>query len=78
MEDQSSKLIKVGVKTVLQLSDISPEISLAGRSGITHVFSSPEALAAGRRGRRLLLEEKNFVQNIMAIAVDEAHCIGKW
>ena len=46
-------------------------------SKITHMFTSPEALICSR-WRKLLLENDNFVKNILAIVVDEAHCIVKW
>ena len=77
MTDQVSKLRNIGVTTVVQLSDefVPHPESL---SKITHLFTSPEALIACSRWRKLLLENDDFVNNILAIVVDEAHCIVKW
>jgi superfamily II DNA helicase RecQ len=73
MTDQVAKLRKVGITTVVQLSDefVSRPETL---SKITHMFT----LIVGSRWRKLLLENDNFVNNILAIVVDEAHCIVKW
>ena len=77
MTDQVSKLRNIGVTTVIQLSDefVPHPESL---SKINHLFTSPEAFIACSRWRKLLLENNDFVNNILAIVVDEAHCIVKW
>ena len=40
------------------------------------VFSHPEALISSRNGRELLSEK--YQRNVVAIVVDEAHCIVEW
>lgn len=75
MADQGVKLRSVGITLVLQLSE---ETSPPAQGSITHIFSSPESLLAGSRWRKLLLEDDDFVNSIMAIVVDEVHCIVKW
>ena len=85
MADQVVKLRSVGNTSILQLSEDTPRHAEAK---VTHVFSSPESLLVrGSRWRKLLLEN-DFVNNILAIVVDEAHsfilptnkkiCIVKW
>ena len=71
MADQVAKLRSVGITSVLQLSEETPPPAQGT------IFSSPESLLVGSRWRKLLLEDDNF-NNIMAIVVDEAHCIVKW
>ena len=74
MADQVAKLRSVGITSVLQQSeDTQPQVE----AKVTRVFSSPEYLLVGSRWRKLLLEN-NFVNNILAIVVDEAHRIVKW
>ena len=43
----------------------------------THVFLSPEAILSVRKWREILYSDWLSV-NLLAIAVDEAHCIVKW
>ena len=75
MTDQVSKLRRTGINSVYQLSD---ELVLHAEANITHLFTSPESLISGTRWRKLLLDNEDFVKNILAIVVDEAHCIVKW
>ena len=74
MSDQVYKLKSVGITSVAQLPEELPH----AESKITHLFASPEALIESSRWRKLLLENDDFVNNILAIVVDEAHCIVKW
>ena len=78
MADQAKKLHDRKFKAVARLSEEAPEATfqdlLSGK--VTHILASPEALLS-TKWRKLLLEPK-FVDNIVAVAVDEAHCIMKW
>ena len=65
----------MGITSVVQLSE---ELLPHTDSKITHLFASPEALIECTRWRKLFLENDDFVSNILAIVVDEAHCIVKW
>ena len=77
MSDQMSRLCSIGIKTVLQLSQDKKNKTLRDSADIlTHVFTSPEALLMEKR-RELLLDE-TFVKRIIAVAIDEAHCVVKW
>ena len=41
------------------------------------VFSHPEALISSKYGRELLLSQ-TYQKNVVAIIIDEAHCIVDW
>lgn len=41
------------------------------------VFAHPEALISSKYGRELLLSQ-TYLENVVAIVVDEAHCIVDW
>ena len=43
---------------------------------VSHIFASPEAMLNTKW--RSLLIKPSFVNRIVALAVDEAHCIAKW
>ena len=48
------------------------------REGFYHiVFAHPETLISSKYGRELLLS-KQYQENLVAIVVDEAHCIIEW
>ncbi len=48
------------------------------RDGHYHiVFAHPETLISSKYGRELLLSKK-YHENVVAIVVDEAHCIIEW
>ena len=48
------------------------------REGYYHiVFAHPETLISSKYGRELLLS-KQYQENLVAIVVDEAHCIIEW
>ena len=48
------------------------------RDGHYHiVFAHPESLISSKYGRELLLS-KPYQENLVAIVVDEAHCIIEW
>ena len=76
MYDQNRKLNTdvVGAKSVLLAKD---QLDKSAVVGMTHIFASPEALLDTEKGRSLLLNEC-FAQSLVAVAIDEAHCIVKW
>eukprot|EP00731_Ephydatia_muelleri_P008811 Em0004g1149a len=41
------------------------------------IFVSPEALLDDERWREILMDD-NFQENLVALAIDEAHCVKKW
>ena len=48
------------------------------RDGHYHiVFAHPETLISSKYGRELLLSEQ-YQENLVAIVIDEAHCIIEW
>lgn len=76
MEDQIGKINgRPGLGRAIQLTGGLPsegEIDAA-----SFVFTSPEALLSKNECRNLLLND-DFVARIIAVVVDEAHCIAKW
>ena len=78
MQDQAERLSDVNVSsTFLSSEPVEGQIDRILAGGISIVFSSPEALLQQGDGRKLILSA--YVQrNIIAVAVDEAHCIVKW
>ena len=76
MHDQVQRLRQVTAATPVILSEDSQKQE-GGSSCWTHVFASPEALLSSRKGRQLLLSEE-LKQNLVALVIDEAHCIVKW
>ena len=75
MEDQIAKINeRPGLGRAIQLTGGLPagELDVA-----SFVFTSPEALLSQNECRRLLLDD-DFVARIVAVVVDEAHCIAKW
>jgi superfamily II DNA helicase RecQ len=91
MSNQISRLslsgIRAAVLSVKVGSDVSEEniqidFSLCEedklRNGYYHiVFAHPESLISSKYGRDLLLS-KTYKENVVAIVVDEAHCILDW
>ena len=48
------------------------------RDGHYHiVFAHPETMISSKYGRELLLS-KTYQENVVALVVDEAHCIVEW
>jgi len=78
MHDQVSKLVAKSVQAVY-ISDATSnrvhEDILDGR--VTHVFGSPEAFVGSKKWRTMFLD-KALSKRVVAIAIDEAHCIVKW
>ena len=78
MQDQAEHLSDVNVSsTFLSSEAVEGRIDRILADDISIVFSRPEALLQQGDGRKLILSA--YVQrNIIAVAVDEAHCIVKW
>ena len=79
MYEQSQKMRSIyGANPVLLAREESSMMQTSSENfDATHIFSSPEALFDTAEGRKLLLNE-NFVQTLVAVAIDEVHCIVKW
>ena len=73
MQDQADKLRQVPGAKPLLLS----ETTLEDYNLNTHILASPEALLESPRWRNLLLKAE-LMGNLVAVVIDEAHCIVKW
>lgn len=78
MQDQAHKLKQVcGANPFLLSEEAVPDYSDLSVIAWTHILASPEALLEAPRWRKLLLTPE-VVNNIVAVVIDEAHCIVKW
>ena len=83
MVDQVTKLKSLGVGcAILSGNSGVPKSSLASVEDIhmgaySLLFSAPEAIVCGDQWRDMLSEEP-LHSRIVALAVDEAHCVYKW
>ena len=94
MSDQVSRLCLCGIRASVlsvkvntqeleeNIGDLDVDLRLCQedklRSGFYNiVFAHPEAFIASKYGRELLLT-KTYQENVVAIVVDEAHCILDW
>jgi len=78
MQDQAHKLKRLpGANPLLLSEEVAPEDGDMAGGGWTHIFASPEALLESRRWRKLLLSS-DLMSSIVAVVIDEAHCIVKW
>lgn len=62
----------------MRVGDCSPETSrkiLEGEYQL--VFISPEAVLSRRKWRKMLLSHV-YQNNLIALVIDEAHCVKKW
>ena len=81
MIDQVKSLKKRGVCAAI-MSDhrlVDPSVLLCEQDMDKYhlIFSAPEAVVKVERWRQLLTDP-NVSRRIVAIAVDEAHCVSKW
>ncbi len=81
MEDQVEKLKKLGVPAVCLHSGLEfsrrEEISIALRDkNLRLLYLAPERLQ--QENIRQFLSQKAYLKEMIAIAVDEAHCISAW
>ena len=78
MHDQAQKLLGVrNVKVLVLRDEDADKLDHDLAKGWTHIFASPEALLQSVKWRKLLLDP-NLVNNLVALVIDEAHCIVKW
>ncbi len=79
MLDQCDKLKPLGLATdFVGEAQNDPKVTqrvLEGKTQLVHI--SPEAILKNCRYRHMLLSEA-YQQNLMALAIDEAHCIKTW
>ena len=75
MRDQVASLKAKGVKaTYLSYCSHDQEQSAIVDGEFSHLFTSPEAILQVPKWRKFLLS----TDDLIAIAIDEAHCIVKW
>lgn len=78
MHDQVSKLVAKGVKAVCASGENSSDaLADVAEGRATHVFGSPEVFVGNKRWRSLFTDDR-FSGRVVALAIDEAHCIVKW
>jgi len=78
MKDQVSTFTSKGIQAACVISDISHEVKTCVEEGQYQlVFFSPEQLLA-RNSRRSMLRTDIYWDNLVAFAIDEAHCVKKW
>ena len=79
MMDQQEKFSAKGVSTefIGEIQEDQMVIDNVLKGRIQLVYISPEALLYNEKYRRMLLTEQ-YKRNIVALAVDEAHCIKTW
>ncbi len=78
MEDQVSGLKRRGVKASITSSDSVTKEHICTEEGLATdnlFFCSPEVLATSKRNSFDRLE---FSGRVVALVVDEAHCVSKW
>lgn len=76
MEDQVKRCHRLGLSALYLFPSTCQSTALEGKTPDV-IYSSPKMLLDSRRGRELLLSRK-VQMNIVAVAIDEAHCIVKW
>lgn len=80
MMEQVAYLNRIGLPSV-SLTDVECEnvkvIQDVIHGKYSHVFSSPECLLSISVWRGIF-ESKQFKENLIGLAVDEAHCISQW
>ena len=78
MMDQK-KIIKIGISAEL-ISETHCDIERVRgiKEGTSQlIFMSPESLLNNKQWRDVLLS-RVFTDNLVCIAIDEAHCVPKW
>lgn len=78
MEEQVLYLNSLEIPAVC-ITDESKDIVVQDviQGKYTHVYASPECLLATDTWRAIFLS-KLFMENLVCVAVDEAHCIHQW
>lgn len=78
MEDQVAYLKSLGLSAIALHDEQSKEILKDVEKGrFTYVFASPERMLSVNRWRKLLSSD-GYRRFLMAITIDEAHCISQW
>ena len=75
MKDQVERLKSKGVKAVYGGDQCEMELVFEGRYQI--IFLSPESLLTSSKWRDVLMSDM-YQRNLVAVVVDEAHCVKKW
>lgn len=78
MEDQVAFLRSLGLSAIALHDEQSEErLKQVEKGAFTYLFASPEKMLNVERWRRLLSSE-HYRKFLVAITVDEAHCISQW
>ena len=78
MEDQVSYLKSLGLSAIALHDEQSESVLKDVEKGcFTYVFASPEKMLNANRWRKLLSGEE-YRKFLVAITIDEAHCISQW
>ena len=75
MEDQVAYLKSLGLSGIALHDEQSEEILKKGK--FIYLFSSPEKMLSVKRWRKLLSSDE-YRRFLVAITIDEAHCISQW
>ena len=78
MEEQVSFLKELGIPAVCITDESKDNVIEAVMQGrYSHVYAFPECLLSTKKWRGIFAYEV-FVENLVGLAVDEAHCIHQW
>jgi superfamily II DNA helicase RecQ len=78
MEEQVSYLNSLGIRTVCITDESKDKLIQDVMQGrYSHVYASPECLIATKNWRGIFASQ-TFLENLVGVAVDEAHCIHQW
>ena len=79
MMDQRAKFTALGLKAeYVGTAQEDPEVVQRVLTGdIQLLFISPESILNNRRFRAMLLSQ-HYKKHLVAVAVDEAHCVKSW
>ena len=78
MEEQVAVLKNVRIAAVFTTDESKDNVIEAVMEGrYSHVYVSPECLLSNNKWREIF-RSKTFLENMVGVAVDEAHCIHQW
>ena len=78
MKDQVASFETKGVSAVHLAGNVSQEVKMEVVSGNYRlVFLSPEQLLTVKKWR-IMLQSQVYREQLVALVVDEAHCVKKW
>ena len=77
--DQKSKFVPMGIvaEYVGEAQDNIESIKAVLHGQIQLLFINPESLLLNSRYRNMLLS-KHYEENLVALVIDEAHCVKTW